>query len=261
MGSDGYSTDDYSTDGKRKREDKGDGDVFKKSKKTPRTPRRTDRRSSEDKLDKLMAMMQDLMSDVKLIRKEQSQFKEEITILKQENKNMKKENELLKNEIKGLHTQIEILDKKERRNNIIIAGIPLSNQNDQNMLQIAHEFIEKYLNLKVNIKNAYKIGPKSCLVEMNNNHDKVAVMKNKHKLKELKDEKIYINNDCTKNERKIEIILKRIAKEEIEKKNEVRIGYQKIIINGEKWIWNDSRNELEKVQPLPRPPEAGTIIN
>jgi hypothetical protein len=63
----------------------------------------------------------------------------------------------------------------------------------------------------VHVKNATKIGDKTCLIQLENTTDKIAIMKNK---RNLKDEKIYINEDWSRWEREIQTTIRTIAKEE-----------------------------------------------
>jgi hypothetical protein len=79
------------------------------------------------------------------------------------------------------------------------------------------------------------------------------VMKQKGKLRERKEpEKIFIDNDLTKQERKIQKKLKTIAKEEKGKRKR-KVGYKKIRMgkgggySGD-GMWNEERGNLEVFQ-------------
>jgi hypothetical protein len=79
---------------------------------------------------------------------------------------------------------------------------------------------------------------------------KEKVMKQKGKLRERKEtEKIFINNDLTKQGREIKNKLRTIAKEEKMEGKEVKVGYGKICNNeGIQWRWNEERGRLEIFQ-------------
>ncbi|KAK9695249.1 hypothetical protein QE152_g32714 [Popillia japonica] len=83
-----------------------------------------------------------------------------------------------------------------------------------------------------NIKEAYKINREKhyqmVRVELESFQNKIDIMKAKSKLKNTK---IYIDNDLTKEERYIQKELWNAAREERENGNEVKIGYQKMTIN------------------------------
>lgn len=72
-------------------------------------------------------------------------------------------------------------------------------------------------------------------VELNSLEDKIKIMKNKNK---LKGQDRYINDDLTRQEREIQNDLRKGAREEKEKGNEVKGSYQKLLINN--WVnWKD----------------------
>ena len=74
--------------------------------------------------------------------------------------------------------------------------------------------------------------------EINTFQQKLWIMKNKYKLARYA-KKIYIEDDLTKEERKIQSELRKKGKEEKEKGNKVKVGYKKISINN-RWIkWDD----------------------
>jgi hypothetical protein len=77
--------------------------------------------------------------------------------------------------------------------------------------------------------------------------EKEKVMKQKGKLREKKEtEKIFIDNDLTKQEREIQKKLRTIGKEERRQGKEVNVRYRKIItIEGVQWRWNEERERLE----------------
>jgi hypothetical protein len=77
---------------------------------------------------------------------------------------------------------------------------------------------------------------------------KEKVMKQKGKLREKKEEKIFIDNDFTKQERQIQKKLRIIAKEEKREGKEVKVGDRKIIIERLQWRWNEERKRLEVFQ-------------
>jgi hypothetical protein len=68
------------------------------------------------------------------------------------------------------------------------------------------------------------------IVEMKEWSGKEKVMKQKGKLRERKEtEKIFINNDLTKQGREIQNKLRTIAKEEKMEGKEIKVGYGKIV--------------------------------
>lgn len=147
-------------------------------------------------------------------------------------------NELLKN----MESKIEHLEKEKRKNNIIIIGIEMGKDNSPLNKHI-EEFIVKKLKIQINIISAGIINQQKNMIiaTVATWEEKKEIMKNKAKLKE---ERIYINNDLTIEERNIQKNLVRISKEQKELGKNVKIGYQKLIIEGKTYVWEDAKNGI-----------------
>lgn len=100
-------------------------------------------------------------------------------------------------------------------------------------------FLEDNINVKTQVKEVRDISKNKngyvLLVRMKNWEDKQEIMKNKSKLRNTK---IYIENDRTIEERNTEWELRKIAREERDKGKSVRVGYNKLIIEGRCYTWN-----------------------
>jgi hypothetical protein len=110
------------------------------------------------------------------------------------------------------------------------------------------EDIENFTKKKQRNKDCFNVN--KIIVEMKEWSGKEKVMKQKGKLRERKEtEKIFINNDLTKQGREIQNKLRTIAKEEKMEGKEVKVGYGKICNNeGIQWRWNEERGRLEIFQ-------------
>lgn len=240
-------SDEYTTDeGKRKKSTGKLEEYFGRTTKSRKSPEKRDK--MEETLSKIMKMIDDFRTDIKQdlqnIREEQKDFWKEVKEIKEENEFLKKENNEVKKELQLLKGKIDLMDKEKRRNNIIIQGIPITTYEEGVIKERMNRLLKDNLELEVKIKNARKIGEKICLLEMENNTDKQLVMSNKSKLKNIKDTKIYINNDMNLEEREIQKIIRDKAKNHREKGETVKIGYQKLIINGEVRVWNNEKKTL-----------------
>lgn len=100
--------------------------------------------------------------------------------------------------------------------------------------------------MAITINNVRKLGEKRCLIELKNEQDKKKLMQAKSKLKNLKGETIYINDDLTNREREMQKIIRQMAKKERENGKTVKIGYRKLIVNGTEWRWNSDKEILVK---------------
>lgn len=109
--------------------------------------------------------------------------------------------------------------------------------------------IKKELEIQVELKEIHSIGERTLLVKLKNHQDKSNILKNKHKLRKIANGKIYIDEDMTKKEREKARQIRKIAKEESDKGNKVKIGYNRVVIEGEEWRWNYVKERLERMNP------------
>lgn len=93
------------------------------------------------------------------------------------------------------------------RNNIILTCMKMEAEYKGNIKETITNFLLKYLYLIVSINYGFRIGPKTNILELNDSQNKTKIMSNKKILKNLGG-KIYINHDRTRNERKIERIIR-----------------------------------------------------
>lgn len=218
-----------------------------------------DAEGGSDKLDTVINMLQEMATDMHLTRKELQEVNKELSTLRKENEQLRNENkeikreyELIKTDIGVLKEKIEFMEKGKRRMNVIVTGMDMEAYRTEELQPIMEDFIEKKLEVKTSIETATKIGGKTCLLSFKHFEDKVKVLKNKSKLKKIKSEKIYINEDYTLQEREIQKQLRLTAKEEREKGKTVKIGYQKLEIDKEIWKWNVKTNRLEQGKRQPK---------
>lgn len=141
---------------------------------------------------------------------------------------------------------MEKKERRERRTNIIVKGME-GNGNPKE--EVTKLFREK-LKIEGGILTVSKIGKEQknnnglLMVRMENLEAKKGVMKKKGL---LKDTKIFIYDDLTWTESRIQNKIRIKAKKEKETGNRIRLDYQKLEIN-EKWFrWLESRDELEKI--------------
>lgn len=255
----------YSTDeGKRKREE--EDIVFRKTKKTPRTPTK----DNKPEMEQMIEMLKNVAADVKEIKDEQRKNSQDMAILKKElkelkeqqkeqmeemekvkevNRNAAAEVKELKRELINANERIGKLEGEKRKKNVVVYGLKIDT-NDRVMLkEELKKFLTEKVGVNVKINNAIKLQEKICLIELGSIEDKINVMKNKYKLRNNQTDRIYINNDMTKNERDIQGIIRQIAKEERGKGKRVKILYQKLMVNEKLWIWNRERGKLVSGDP------------
>lgn len=137
---------------------------------------------------------------------------------------------------------MEAQEKLKRKNNTVLTGVEFD---ENNITKELEDFHREQLNVNVKIKTAIKIRNRRDLpmykIEWKTWQDKSDVMKNKNKLKNYTD-RVYIENDLTQEERKIQAELRAIAKEERKKNKNVKVVYKKITIDGAEFHWNKEIN-------------------
>lgn len=237
--SDGSTTDEAS---KRKREE----DIFGKSKRVQRTPERY--KQKEDTFKKILETLSTLSEDIKEIKNNQESFSKEILELKKENESLRKQNVELKKEISIISEKVEKMEREKRRNNVVVQGLQIETSEPRKLKETMENFIKEELDIEISIKSARKLGNRTCLVELSNDEEKLKVMQNKSKLKGIQTDKIFINDDMSKNEREVQAKIRNIAKMEKAKGKKVKIGYQKIEIDKQKWVWSKEKGELEELK-------------
>lgn len=244
---DEYTTDDQSK--KRRPTGKEIGAEFSKSIKILRTPPKPQRKE-ENMLDTILKTIQDmkveLTDEIRQVRIDQKKYAEEMEKLKSENEKLKKENVEIKKELWELRNTVERLDKEKRKNNIVLNGINIETEDNAERKELMKAFIQQHLGLNVQVREARSLGEKVCLISLESEQDKIQVMENKYKLKNNNDTRaVYLNNDLTKQEREIQRQMIKMAKEEKDKGNQVKKGYNKITINGVEWRWNKNKGKME----------------
>jgi hypothetical protein len=113
-----------------------------------------------------------------------------------------------------MENRLDMCEKEKIKDNIVISGIEIDNEDRKVLKEAAKKFIVEELNIDVNVKQAFKIGPKRLVLQMEDWEAKMEVLKNKAK---LKGKEIYIDSDLTRNERGIQKLIRDMAKQERQK--------------------------------------------
>lgn len=196
-----------------------------------------------DKIDMLTGMIKELMKDTKEIRADQKNYQEELKQIRRENGKLKEENENIRKEANVMKTRIERLEKDRIKNNIIVTGMQWESKDRKKLKDEVESFIKEKIGNQVRIKDALRIGPRTYKVEMENMFEKIEVMRNKGRLKEL-EQKIFIDSELTKNELEIQRKIRQVTEGEKQKGKKVKIGYRKAVIDGKEWQWENDKDML-----------------
>lgn len=246
---------------KRKRggeEEEEETQVFKRSSRLTRSPQKTPKKKDglEVILKKLEVMERDIKelkeaSILKEVKEELKGFKEEMRKVREElmekerrweeeRTEYKKEVSLLKKKVQVIEDREIVKEREKRRNNIIITN-GLKNADKDNGESIKHnvkKLCEEKLGVEVGVNEAKFIGKDKggrnmVLAVLESGEDKVKVMKNKVKLAKERDSPIFISDDYCREDREVQAELRKIATKEREKGNKVKVGFLRLLINGE----------------------------
>lgn len=187
------------------------------------------------------------IANIKLkMQKMEEEWVKEKQELKQENELIKTENKKITEDMEVLRRTLELLEKEKKKNNLIISGIIIDTEDPILLKRGIENMIENHLGLKTDIKKAQKIGIKTCVIELNEEEQKSIILQNKNKLKKIRTEKIWITEDLTQGEKEKMKALRELAKDMRNEGRTVKIGYNKITVDGTEWRWNYKEKKIMK---------------
>ena len=153
------------------------------------------------------------------------------------------ENETLKDRLLKLERSDEVRQREVRRKNVTIRGLEA---NENNAEKVVREFLCSQLKIESNIEEIIpirmdgKIG--MFIVKFSNITTKFQAINNK---RNLRGSQIFISQDRTLAEREIQRKIAKIAKDEEQDGNQVKIGFKKLMINERHYIWKEGKRLVE----------------
>lgn len=203
------------------------------------------KRNNEELMKSWTTQLQNELREVKEKLKENG---EQLTIQQEEwekeKRDWRKTREDLEGRLLKMEKSYERQEREKRRNKIIMMGVKMNAEREEKLKQEVQSFLNEKI-VETKIKSAHKLAEKTYLVELEDREEKSKVMRSKSKLKGTE---IYINDDYTPRERKIQLELKEVAKREREKGNAVKVGYKRITINSKMYVWEEG----EGLKPTPK---------
>lgn len=218
--------------------------VFRRSKlivRSPNTQKLFGNYEMEEEIRDMKNMMIEMMEEMRKNTKENRDLREELK--KREDMWAKEKNALIER-IEKLENKLENQEKKERKCNLVIKGLQIEENEKEKSLE---KFIKNTMNIETRVKKAFKMNKKGnsdiILAEMETWEEKQAIMTNKSK---LRGSAIYIENDMTIEERKIQAEIRKLSRAERERGKRTTIGYKKLFINGIEHVWSDREKRIIK---------------
>ncbi|KAF2894698.1 hypothetical protein ILUMI_11475 [Ignelater luminosus] len=149
--------------------------------------------------------------------------------------------ELLKTLVNN-NTEV-IKELKEIRKEQQVYHTEMKKLRDENQEMKKKKSYEKKVKSRTKNKISKKIGETVSLVKLENYTEKEKVMKNKIKLRS-NEQKIFINDDLTKEHTSMQKHIRDVKWEERKKGNRTKIKDLKIYINEEVWKWNKQTSKF-----------------
>lgn len=184
----------------------------------------------ENKLDKLNVEITEL-------QKEQ-------TVINHEIQELKIGKETILKRLTYLEKRMENNEKREKEKNVIITGVKVRQESVKEDIE---HFLHTNLNIDTNIEEAkLNISRRQTpyvIVKLKNVEDKKRIMKEKRKLKGTK---MFIDEDRTAEERKTQMKIKEKADKEKSEGKKVRMGFKKLWIEDQLFIWDEKKQEIRR---------------
>lgn len=159
------------------------------------------------------------------------------------------EDRLSTREVEKFKKWIVDKDREERRNNIVIKGMRITegeNCRGEELKGLVARMLEENLGLDdkdCTIESCHGSG-KVIITKLRSEEEKREVMKRKNKLKERQ---IYIENDLSWEKRQIQVMINKWANSEKNKNIDIKIGIGKARINGIWKFWREIEKEVREV--------------
>lgn len=96
------------------------------------------------------------------------------------------------------------------------------------------------MEITTRIVEVYKIGKpeaKAVIIKCENFEQKMEILQQKKKLPT----NVFMDNDLTQNEQKIQATIWNLAREERRNGKRTKVGYKKLIVDGELFKWDDAK--------------------
>lgn len=160
----------------------------------------------------------------------------------------------LETKLKEQEEENEIENRQRRKLNIIVREkaeeasdcVDMRQHMSEIFATIANEAIQVQCVQVLTAKN--NDGMRTSRIKLSSFEDKMKIMQNKKD--SLKGKKIFIDDDLTKKEVQMQKGIRLVAEQEKEKGHNVKIGYGKLIINGECVKWTELEKEKQPVRRI-----------
>lgn len=203
-----------------------------------------------------------LIQQVDEFKLQTAKLNEDINNLKTENMNLRAANADLTNTVKQLKAKqsevtnkLEELENRQRRDNLVFYNVPAENVSESwetTKAKINEVFIKA--NLKhVKVDRAHRIGkstttPRPIIAKIPSYDDRNSILRSWKPLKELG---ISVSQDFSAEMRKKRSFLNSICKKAKQEGKNAKIRFDRLIVNGEVFICDESISDVIKIDSAP----------
>lgn len=134
--------------------------------------------------------------------------------------------------------QREMEERELRKKNLMIRGIRTVGKG---LKEEVKKVIKEQMGIEIYIKKVATVGG-GLLVELESFSNKIDIIKRKGKLRGIN---LWIQDDFTPREKEVQEWLEMVAEEEGKRGHEVKTSYQKIMVDGEWYKWDEKKGAIE----------------
>lgn len=149
-----------------------------------------------------------------------------------------------------LENRIDQLERRERRNNVIITGVSANRDNCKQVVnQLFAQVSDSVRVVEATCLSSQKEG--RILARFGSFEDKLSIIKNKKALVRIDENginrQIFINDDLTKKDQEISFHARKFAKRMKDEGKDARLGFRKVFVDGQLFLWEeDSKTFINK---------------
>ena len=195
--------------------------------------------------EEMRELMQEMMREIKEIRKQNEEYKIQMKQVKHDNEKLKLEVVENKQRLERIEKVLEQTERGMKRNNLIVKGIEMRGESGEGLKREMESLLKVSVGVDAELQTARRVSEKMYVIGMKNFEEKMEVLKHKKNLKGHA-EKVFIQSDLTYKEREIQRIIRGRGAEERRNGKSTKIGYNYIIIDKTRWNWNSETESLEK---------------
>lgn len=137
-------------------------------------------------------------------------------------------------------------ERNRRRHNVIVSGLVIPSDNETTIKAVTQQFFASELGVQTHVRKVMRVKPDLHIVQVANEIDKSRILRNKYSLFQ-RGISVLLYPDRTRHEMRVQFEISKYAKDEIEKGSNVKFGYRSLIVNRQKWVWNDEQEKLVQV--------------